>query len=140
MLSSSINAKEIFALCLFIEKVVVSSASRRTQTPLPNTLHIMSRYLTNMNFATIITSICEQCGVIDEDIVSISVGSHDVTLHLMNTPASTAFMSESIKQFGLKLTSVSSHITDGTSFITTQFEAKTHMGPVKVSFTLSESE
>ena len=43
MLSSSINAKEIFALCLFIEKVVVSLESRRTQTPLQNTVHIMSR-------------------------------------------------------------------------------------------------
>lgn len=43
MLSSSINAKEIFALCLFIEKVVVSLESRRTQTPLQNTVHIMKR-------------------------------------------------------------------------------------------------
>jgi len=100
----------------------------------------MSKYLTNMNFATIITSICEQCGVIDEDIVSISVGSHEVSLHLYNTPAATAFMSESIKQFMLTLTDVKSHVTDGTSFVCTQFEAKTHMGPVKVEFTLSKSE
>ena len=47
MLSSSINAKEIFALCLFIEKVVVYLWLRRTQTPLPNTVHIMSQHITN---------------------------------------------------------------------------------------------
>ena len=99
----------------------------------------MSKYLTNMNFATTITSICEQCGVIDEDIVSISVGTHEVSLHLYNTPASTAFMSESIKQFMLTLKEVKSHVTDGTSFVCTDFEAKTHMGPVNVSFTLSDN-
>jgi hypothetical protein len=100
----------------------------------------MNKYFTNMTFANTITSICEECGVTDEDMVSISVGSHEVSLHLYNTPASTAFMSESIKQFMLTLKEVKSHVTGGTSFVCTQFEAKTHMGPVNVSFTLSNND
>lgn len=93
----------------------------------------MSKYLTNLKFANIIASVAEDCGVIDTDVISISAGSHDVSVHLYNTPTSTAFLSEAIKQFGLTLTQVKNH----GDHVTTCFEAKTHMGPVRVDVTLS---
>lgn len=95
----------------------------------------MSKYITNLKFANIIASVAEECGVIDKDVVGISAGSHDVSVHLYNTPESTAFISEAIKQFGLTLTEVKNH----GDHIRTCFEAKTHMGPVCVDLTLSDS-
>ena len=56
MLTSSINVKEMFPVCLFIEKVVIYLWLRRTQTPLPNTVHIMKQYNTLHDFSTFSTS------------------------------------------------------------------------------------
>ena len=98
---------------------------------------VMDNYITNMEFASTVVSVSKVCGVADTDVVNISVGSHDIQIHLKNTDASTAFQAKCVDMFKMRFIGSTAHCTDNKMFVTNSWRACPDTGPVVVEFTLS---